>query len=313
MTKILICSAGTGSAFSFARAIKQNWLDSVELHVCDVNRKEYVTASLFSDRFYQVPYSIDTKYRDVILDIILSNRINIVLCFTNQDFEFFSKLKEEKIANGLLFSFPDGIAADIAVDKLLCSEFLKNNNIPTPEIYSSYIDLPERFFVKPINGYGSKNSFIEYKKNILTIDPMYIYQEIVKTPEVTVDCFSDLDNDFFHTTCRERIEVKNGVCTKARIFYDDSLNEYAKAISKALKINGGFCFQVMCSGGIWVVTDLNIRLGSGTAISKKIGNDYFSATVALLLNEDYRQYLGERHMDKSYYVTRQYSEYLMNA
>ena len=80
-------------------------------------------------------------------------------------------------------------------------------------------------------------------------------------------------------------------------------------IARKIHVRGGFCFQVMkaIDTNQWKVIDLNMRLGAGTAISYAGGSDFFSATYALFLNEDYKQYLSNR---KSGIVTRQYVEFL---
>ena len=60
----------------------------------------------------------------------------------------------------------------------------------------------------------------------------------------------------------------------------------------------------------WLVTDINARLGAGTAISVAVGLDFFSGMFAVLWGEDPSQYFIP--LEKETFVTRQYSEFVMN-
>ncbi|KIE19463.1 hypothetical protein SE23_17245 [Vibrio sinaloensis] len=311
MKKILVCSAGAGNAFTYIKLINESFNDQVQLHIADINDSFLVSSSMFCDIYHKIPLSTSDGYKDFMKRLVNENEIDIVIPVINQDFVVFSELYyEEAFDKEVIFSFPLGESSGLASDKDKCNKFLLECYISVPRSYSSYDELPSAFFIKPKNGFGSKDSYIEYKSNIDRLDPLYTYQEILDSEEVTVDCFSDLTQNFIHVTCRERIEVKNGVCTKARLFFDDELRSYALTIARRLNFNGGFCFQVMKSEGVWKVIDLNIRLGAGTSMSRKIGNDYFSATVRLLLGMPYKQCFNDNAFQKSAYVTRQYEDYL---
>ena len=126
-----------------------------------------------------------------------------------------------------------------------------------------------------------------------------------------MDVFYDPENDFIRVVCRERIETKSGVSTKARLFEDDELSRFARTIAVGLKLKGSFCFQVMRNSHGWVVTDVNPRPGAATAMCALTGNDFFAATFAYHWGEDARVFF--RPLNGEQFVTRQYSEFLMGT
>ena len=61
--------------------------------------------------------------------------------------------------------------------------------------------------------------------------------------------------------------------------------------------------------GEWAVTDVNARLGAGTAMSYAAGMDFFSGMFAILWDEDPSEYF--RLLGKETFITRQYNDFLM--
>lgn len=314
MKKILITGAGTGTGFSYITHIKKHWLSHVEIHICDVNDPKLISSSLFSDFFYKIPYDHEPEYTNAIVNIINRNNIDLVIPLLNTEMLKLSIAHSQgQLNSNVTFLYPINIAAKISSDKEFASSIMSVSGIPTPQIWNDYSLLPDVFFKKPKNGFGSLNALVSCKKDVFeqVLDEDFVYQELLDGPEVTIDCFYDPNNNFISTTCRERLEVKSGVCTKARIFKDATLTDIALKIARMIKIKGGFCFQVMKSkeGGEWKVIDLNMRLGAGTAMSYAAGKDYFAATMALYLNENYMRFLT---FDKIGIVTRQYTEFFVH-
>jgi carbamoylphosphate synthase large subunit len=95
------------------------------------------------------------------------------------------------------------------------------------------------------------------------------------------------------------------VCTKARLFADERLQELAGAVAAACGLRGTFCLQVMRGrAGRWMVTDVNPRPGGGTAMSVAVGMDFHAAMVAAAWGADGASLLslpdGERWVARGY-------------
>jgi hypothetical protein len=128
---------------------------------------------------------------------------------------------------------------------------------------------------------------------------------------VTVDSFYDYRSHFGRAYCRERIEVKSGVCTKAKLFSDAALSEIASKIGRTIQQTGAITFQVMKISDSWVVTDLNLRTGAGTSMTCSAGFDVVNASYAARSNLDFHQYIPELPIGNSILVTRQYADFIM--
>jgi hypothetical protein len=89
------------------------------------------------------------------------------------------------------------------------------------------------------------------------------------------------------------------------------LSGYAALIGEALGQQGTICFQVMSSRDEWVLTDLNLRPGAGTAMTCAAGTDLLSAHFACRWGLPYKRYLGEEDLGEEVIVTRQYAEFVM--
>lgn len=313
---VLLGSAGTGTAFAAACAIRKFWGSEVKIVAIDTNPKHLCTTSLLADHYQQtLPFQHD-EFPDQLDKIIQQFQIDTYLPLFPH---------EILIAIKYLCNYPNGIlqrgtipsqfAAELCADKLKLMNFLNAKKIAVP--HTSLADTPidaDCFFIKPICGQGGIGARRLLKADWNSISEndrtSYVAQELCLGPEITVDAFSDSKNLFTFAICRERIEIKNGVCTKARVFMDEELLELAKKLSSLFSFEGSFCFQIMCdSVGRRVVTDLNPRPGAGTGLSVATGNDFFAATFAKAWGLNYHGFFCLLKQDA--FVTRQFSEFVM--
>jgi carbamoylphosphate synthase large subunit len=308
--RVLISSAGTGNAFAAIKALRKNF--KVEKIVTiDINPARLVTASLFSDEHIMVPRLVAPEFLPTIKDIVKRQDISTYVPFIDYEVFLMAELCEHSNMNcNLKLQVRDITVANTCLNKLEAYKYFVFENIPTPR--TSSVKQPfsaSRYVVKPINGSGSKVRIItEAELNELDDHQNMIIQDVCDADEVTVDVSWSEKYNVFNYICRERIETKSGVCTKARLFWEDSLEVIARQLSMKLGLHS-FCFQVMKLNGAWVVTDLNPRLGAGSSMSEAVGYDFYSAMFAIMWDLNPSQYFGEFRGES--YVTRQYSDYLM--
>lgn len=168
-----------------------------------------------------------------------------------------------------------------------------------------------RMVAKRDGGFGGRSTrFLENvgKAEQLMQEGWSLYPHIDGT-EFTVDCFP-LGSQVI-TSIRQRLEVKSGVCTKARIARDETLAELALHLCRRFTLTEPFCFQTRKAAGLHHLIDINPRLGAGTAMSALNGMDFFAAHLAQLLGREPQEFLRP-HFSECV-VTRQYGEYLMSA
>lgn len=312
MNRVWISAAGTGNAFATTKALRKNF-PGCFLLTTDTNPAYLTTASLWSDAHRVSPAVDNEKFRKFIRNTIEEFQIDTYIPFIDKEISIAAAMyAAKKIGPGLRLQVKNPKVAEICENKLFAHYFLLENGLPSPQ--TADLQRPfkaGKYILKPASGFGSQVKIVtpaELK------DPAYRYgyivQEVCEQPEVTVDvAWSKLFNRF-HFICRQRIQTKSGVCTKARVFLDDNLGALAFALAQGLELHS-FCFQVMRLRGKWVVTDINPRLGAGSAISAAAGSDFFSAMLAIFQDQDPAPFL--KPLERECHVTRQYTEFLMPA
>lgn len=312
---ILIGSSGTGNAFATMLALRRNWGTSCKVIAVDINPKHLITSSLLADKYFSIPEINDPEFVRVIERIISEEDVDTYVPLIDDEIYKAALLYETgMIKQKLNLQVKSSAIADLCNDKYKTFIWLSEQSILTPICYKNDLQISncDGLIVKPRRGYGSRIKYAsEFMSQIANLSlEEYIIQEECKLPEITIDVCFDKNRNFFSYICRERIEVKSGVCTKARLFYDDKLESIAYTIADKLNLSA-YCFQVMNYKDNWAVTDINARLGAGSAMSTVVGMDFFSGMFAIFWGEDPSDYF--KPLKKESFVTRQYSDFLMTS
>lgn len=317
MRTILLGGGGTGTSFAIATRIRANWGNGVKIIVTDVFDSKLVTSSIISDKFFKVPFANTPDFEDALIEIILRERIDVYIPVLNDEiFVAWQLMSDPRFKN---IDFWSSEIHASCIDKNYSQNWLAVNNIPVPAVYSLEDVLVDKgnYIIKPKNGSGGRGVSLMSWVDLLNLPDQIknniVVQEICEKPEITVDSFFDYDANIGYSYARERLEVKAGVCTKARLFFDKELDDIAKKIGQALKQRGTICFQLMKNKSGWVVTDFNLRSGAGTAMTCAAGYDVLSAAYACRVGEDYSKFVSQMNINEVHYITRQYSEFVMTS
>ncbi len=306
---VLLGSAGVGTAYASAKALRKNF--NVEIISADINPPHLVTTNLFSNFYEKVHEAACDDFENEIIEIVDKYNIDTYIPFVDKEvFKVAELYRLGKFRKNIFLQVKNPEIAQTCNDKYMTYNWLTANNIPTPQTYliENHNDLKMGLIVKPRTGFGSTIQKVVNPDEIFIPNlDKYILQEQCYLPEITIDVHYSSKYDFFKYVCRERIETKSGVCTKARLFQNQYLEELALTLAKKLELSS-FCFQVMHVSNEYVVTDVNPRLGAGTAMSVAIGQDFFSAMFANLWGENPEKYFADFSGEK--YVTRQYCEFV---
>jgi len=304
--KILISAGGTATAWHIVNQLKKYFSKNVEIHVCDINPKHLIPASIIADYYHQVLSISDNNYYKQMLDIMDNFKIDYYVPLIDDDLVKFSSDNIDLVKRGIVSSAPTLEVAKIVTNKKMLNEFLISHGFNVPKSFQfNEIKPEENYFVKPIRGFGSRGAQLKKGKAIVN-DSNFIIQEVCLKPEVTVEIYADEKQ--VKAICRERIEVKSGVSTKARFFKDDEIFNIIKKLTKFISFPIASCVQFMKNTEQkWCITDLNLRLGAGTALSTAIGFDLTRAFLnKLLFNKEVDKYLNIPDSEK--YVVRVYKE-----
>ena len=310
MKRLLLLTCGTNACSLIAKTFKEEFPLDIYIVGTDVNKKWEVSSAPFLDAFYQCPYSSENNYYDFILDICQKERIDIILPSFDKDQELFYSDNADLKDLGVTSLGVSASVLSFYKDKRTTNQYLKSLQIPVPNEYSiDEIHLNDSYFVKPIDGVGSKNAKQVLGKELLSYDcQSFMIQEVCYGPEVTLECFNL--NGKLYSVARQRIETKSGVCTKAYVYQDACLESMARRFAESINLPFLFNLQFMKNQeGEYVVTDVNLRSAGGMGLSCAAGWNPVVAIAKLILDypEDSILQTVAKPIE-SQYVVRSYVE-----
>lgn len=307
-----IGAAGTTTGYGVARCLRTHWGDGVRVVTADTNPAHLVAASELADAHVVVPpVAAGDRFASALREALTEHAVDTYVPLLAGEIALAPDLAQT-LEVGLLG--PGASVARLCADKLATAVWMDERGIPAPPttLASKARWWPAGVVVKPRTGQGSQGVLsIEDEADLSRAHARgedAIAQRRCAPPEVTLDAFASSNGSLFRAVCRERIEVKAGVCTKARLFSDLELEGLVERIARELPHAGVLCVQVMRGPGGWEVTDLNPRPGAATPMSALAGVDVTAAALAELWGEPPEAFLGRLAGEP--FVVRRYEELL---
>lgn len=279
-------AAGTATAYGVCRAVRDRFGGQVRLISADTNPRHLVPAAALADEHVQVPPVADAAFVPFLRAQLAARGIDTYVPILDEEIVVGAELAGSPDLPALRdVSAPTLEVAGRCRDKLALAAWLLDVRLPAvpTEPIAEARFCPEGVFVKPRAGRGSVGA-----RAVVSVEEFsglrahreLVVQPLLSAPEVTVDALR-LRRGGVRAICRERLETKAGVCTKARVFEDDALAELARRLAEALPLVGAFCFQVLRTArGDWGITDVNPRPGAGTRMSGAAGVDILATWLA---------------------------------
>lgn len=314
--RVLIGTAGTGTSWGILVSLRESFPDTY-IVATDMAPAHLVAASAEADRFQRVPAVDDEMFVEFLLELLREADIDTYVPTHDTEVTLAAILREKHRLNGVTCPAPPSWASALCWDKLALATWLTERGFPTPPTVSAaqLKDIGSGWFVKPRHGVGSVGAERLMSGGALELwrrdreAALWVAQPLLAGPEVTIDAFIAADGRGA-AVCRERVEVKSGVCTKARVFHHSQLEALALEVGRNLQFRGAFCVQTMKAGeGDWQLTDVNPRPGAGTRIAAAVGFNTHAAMFADLWGEDARPHL--RRLETDRWVVRQYKEVVL--
>ncbi|MCK5920001.1 MAG: ATP-grasp domain-containing protein [Methylococcales bacterium] len=276
MKRLLIGAGGTATAWHLVNLVNLHFSGRIEVCLCDTSPTHLLPASIYAVKTHQVPPVKDPGYQSHMLDLFSREAIDIYVPLVDQDVYSFTVDGDLAADTDVDFVSVTTETASIMQSKAGVSSFLAEVGVPVPETINPVniesLSPDQMLFLKPASGFGSRGvcrTTVADAKSFVD-DPRWLVQALCEGPEITVEVFNSCG--IVKSLCRERLEVKAGVCTKARIWHDEKLQDLTKKLCGVMALPEAFCFQVMKNPlGEWVLIDLNPRLGAGTAMSTAVG------------------------------------------
>lgn len=312
--RVIVGSAGSSTGYGIVKSLRAAFGENIFIVAADTNAPHLVAASMISDVFVSVSKASDDSFKGQLRKIVNEHNIKIIFPVHNTEVSVVAEMRQELKGVYVVASSRDVI--DISNDKILGFEVLGKKGLPVPATCKAeeVSNVPEQgLFLKPRFGVGSVGvtlcrSMHDIRDLLDKSTDDYIAQTVCYPPEITVDFFSD-GNGYVYSVCRERLEVKAGVCVKARIFQSPEVERLISEFVALTGYTGVACVQLMKDhSGNYVFTDINPRTGGGTAMSLPVGVNFPAAELARVVGMPYQEYLPA--IKKEHYVVRQYEEFL---
>lgn len=311
-------AAGTGTAYGLCRSARDHFGARVRIIAADINPSHLVAASAIADSFEQVPPASDLAFPGILAAGLKQHAADTYAPILDSEIVMGAEMSADgRIPSSVMVLAPSADVAAACLDKLEIGRRLAAAGLPSPrtEAVKSARWEPDGLLVKPRSGVGSvgvRTVKSEAEFDAVRADANLIAQEICFGPEVTIDTFRARNQEVFRAVCRERIEVKAGVCTKARVFEDAELESIAHRLCLALGLWGVICFQVMRrKDGSWAITDVNPRPGAGTRMSAAAGVDPMLASLLDVWGLD--PAVAVPRLAHERFVVRAYSEHVFDG
>ncbi len=316
--RVLLGTAGTGTTWGIAISLRERWGAQVGIVATDMLPEHLVAASSLADCFQQFPAVGDARFLERLMGLIEQERIDTYIPTFDAEIVLAARLRQEGRLEGVRVAAPPLWAAEACLDKQAMGGWLQDAGFAVPLSVPFEPDAWREpgVLVKPRRGVGSVGvERIEdaraWSRWCSRADlAEWLAQELVSGTEVTLDCFRSAAGNGSRVVCRERVEVKSGVCTKARVFEDEQLAKLGLAIGAGLRMTGVYCLQVMRSRERgWLVTDVNPRPGAGTRLSAALGVNLHAAMFVDLWGRSTDGLLPR--LSRERWVVRQYREIVL--
>ena len=232
---------------------------------CDLN----APALYFADDFFLSPKMHESNFLDFMIMNCRKYNIKLLIPTSCNELEFYArnKCKFNKIGCDVMICSIETV--DICQNKQKFINFCVNNEIPVPKTYnlcSAINTFP--LFIKPIFGYGSKNTMRINSKNemeSLNINlSNYIIQDFIGDKEYTIDYVGDLQGNYIKCVPRERINIVNGESCVSKTFISDDIIKESIILGSTLKLVGHNTIQCFYNGNDVKFIEVNPRFGGAS-------------------------------------------------
>lgn len=246
--------------------------------------KQTAPTAFFSDKHFIVPRVTDPNYISELLRICQREEIDIIIPLIDTELVVFSENRHifEEIGVKLLVSSKE--LNEITCDKTKAYKFFRDNNIPTPKVFSDdEIDNKQYQFpllIKPLDGSSSVGvTKINNEKELYFFKdyiPNAMVQEFVTGTEYTVDVMVDFNGNMKTVVPRLRLETRAGEVSKGVTKKDNDIITAVKQVVKSLPGPVG-CITLQCfkkENGEITFIEINPRFGGGIPLSIEAGADF---------------------------------------
>ena len=313
--RVLVFPCGSEIGLEIYNSVK----DSLHFELFGLSSVSDHGKFVYKNYIEEIGYYTDSNFFDNLKSIIDKYKIDILYPTMDSVISIF-KYNESKI--GIPIIGPSSYVANICSSKKDTYDFLKNY-LNVPKVYNKIDKLTFPLFVKPINGYGSRDAFkINNIEQVHHIDfDKFLLCEYLPGEEYTVDCFTGLQNQLLFVGARERSRTMNGISvnTKTSKKFTKEFKSIAEKINNLIPFKGAWFFQLKRdTNGDPCLLEIACRFAGSSSVHRiqginfALSNLYLSVGIepSFIINE--LEVELDRSLNSIYRVNIQYDTVLID-
>jgi carbamoyl-phosphate synthase large subunit len=246
---VLVSGGGGAAAISTIKALRMGGFDG---RIVSTDAERLSAGLYLADAFRVVPRAKDPAFYPAVLRLIEDEHNGIIFPTSGFDIYEFARHKRDLEAMGVVVAMSDADAMATCENKW--QFYLKTQGVfPLPETgrdAKTWNLFP--CFVKPVFGKGSRDTHLCATREELEFHTSpardMLIQEYLPGEEYTVDVLSDLSGAPLLAVPRARLETKDGISSKGRVFRDEEMERLCLELARHLG-KGPTCMQSRRRGG----------------------------------------------------------------
>ena len=236
------------------------------------------SACQVSNGYLKVPRVTDKEYLNILKEYCINNEISIVIPTIDTELHILSYVKEDFLKDGIFLAISSSEFCETFYLKDSTEKFFVKNGLDTPRSVDDIRTCNYPIFAKLNNSSCSVGAQIVYTPEIakeLSCDKNYVFQEFIQGDEFTVDTFIDKNGEVISIVPRQRLEVRAGEVSKAKVVKDQRIIEAIKELCAKLEgAYGCITIQLFRTDERIVFIEINPRFGGGYPLSPKAGANF---------------------------------------
>ncbi|MEU9397601.1 ATP-grasp domain-containing protein [Streptomyces sp. NPDC048324] len=226
-------------------------------------------------------------YSDTMIKLCRNLGVEGIVAGIENDLPPLLELAPRLKGEGVWLWLPDAESVHDCIDKARFHHALARHGIPTPRTWTAedldMLPADTPLVVKPRRGHGAQNVHMvtshRHARLLCELVPAPIVQERVYGTEFTADCLVDR-NGRASVILRRRDLVKAGLAAVSTTFEDATARHAVLRTLSAVRAAGLCCVQgFTLEDGSVTITELNVRVAGGFALSEAAGADLIGQMV----------------------------------
>lgn len=266
---VLVTGIGGNVGQGIARNIRAL---NYNIRIIGTNVIAFSAGNHFCNKVYEVPYAYDENYIEKIEEIIINEKVDLILPSTDYE-SYYLSISRNKLSSKVVTSSKETLS--IYLDKYKTSLHHISNNILFAKsvLPSNYKKQFSECIVKPREGRGSRGLVINPENFLQFSDEEYLVQELHRGEEITTAFYVTAENKL-HGFISLKRTLENGTTQECEVVtkYDKEIEEVLVKIISNSKIQGCANMQFIINDKQEIVPfEINCRISGTNSIRHNFG------------------------------------------